>query len=383
MKNSNVAILDFGSSKITCMIANRVSEKGDFVIKAVGQTPYNGFDDNAWYEPRKIKDAISQAVSHAASKADMDVKEIYVGVPGAFCAVATGEASLTFHAQKKIDSDDIANIVKKADIFKYGNDYQPLGGKPVYFILDDVNKTFDPIGSIANKVTGLVSFSYMKSYFRNSVSQALADLGITKIVYVNACEAQAKYVSQAMFCNNYSIVIDVGHITTNVMLCGGKGLLFLRSFALGSGYFASDLCQVLGCDYRYAMSTLAMVKLNLEMQSGDVYTVDDRAIDAYQTNEIIKARINQIAEYVVKSFRLCDKDIPLTTPIILTGGGLTYVTGGAAYLASCLGKQVKVYEGINPQTKRNEYTSSYGLLAEAVKDKKNKTSFLSSLFRRK
>lgn len=382
MKNNIVAVLDFGSSKITCMIANRVSEKGDFVIKAVGQSSYNGFDDNSWYEPNKIKDAISQAISQAKSKIEMDIKEIYVGVPGAFCAVATSESAVSFHAQKKIDSDDIASIVKKADIFKNGNDFQPLGGKPVYFILDDVNKTLDPVGAIANKVTGLVSFSYMKAYFRNTVSQALSDLGITKIVYVNVCEAQAKYVSQSMFCNNYSIVIDVGHITTNVMLCGGRGLLFQKSFALGSGYFASDLCQVLGCDYRYAMSALSAVKLNLEMQSGDVYTINDRSIDAYQTNEIIKARINQIAEYIIKSFRLCDKEIPITTPIILTGGGLTYITGGAAYLASCLGKQVKVYEGINPQTKRNEYTSSYGLIAEAVKDKKNKTSFW-SFFRRK
>lgn len=382
MKKNDVAILDFGSSKITCMLASRVSEKGDFVIKAVGQSVYNGFDDSKWYEPDKIKDSISQAISQVEAKTNTTINEIYVGVPGVFCAVATSESSITFHAQKKIDVDDIAEIVKKSDIFKCGNDYTPLGGKPVYFILDDVNKTLDPVGAIANKVMGLVSFSYMKNYFRSTVSAALLEKGISKVVYVNVCEAQAKYVSQSMFCNNYSIVIDVGHITTNVMLCGGRGLLFQRTFSLGSGYLASDLCQVVGCDYPYAMSVLSIAKLNLEMQSGDVYKINDRVIDAYQTNEVIKARIGQIAEYVIKSFRLCDKEIPPTTPIILTGGGLTYLTGGVAVLANGLGKQVKVYESINPQTKRNEYTSCYGLIAEAVRDSKNKKSFL-SLFRKK
>lgn len=382
MKKNTVAVLDFGSSKITCMVANKVAEKGDFVIKAVGQSVYNGFDDSKWYEPSKVKDAIMQAISQAEAKAAVDINEIYVGVPGVFCAVATSEASVTYHAQKKIDADDIADIVKKSDIFKCGNDFSPLGGKPVYFILDDVNKTLDPIGAIANKIMGLVSFSYMKNYFRETVSAALLEKGIGKVVYVNACEAQARYVAQSMFCNNYSIIIDVGHITTNVMLCGGRGLLFQKTFSLGSGYLASDLCQVLGCDYHYAMSVLSIAKLNLEMQQGDVYKINDRVIDAYQTNEVLKARINQIGEYVIKSFRICDKEIPYTTPIILTGGGLSYINGAVACLASALGKQVKVYESINPQTKRNEYTSCYGLLSEAVKNQKNRSS-LFSIFKKK
>jgi len=379
MKKNTVAVLDFGSSKITCMVADKVSDRGDFVIKAIGQSVYNGFDDSKWYEPNKIKNSILQAISQAEAKTNSSVSEIYVGVPGVFCAVATSEASVSFHAQKKIDGDDISALVDKADIFKCGNDYTPIGGKPVYFILDDVTKIGDPIGSIANKITGLVSFSYMKNYFRNTVSAALLEKGITKVVYVNVCEAQAKYVSQSMFCNGYSIVIDVGHITTNVVLCGGRGLLFQKTFSLGSGYFASDLCQVLGCDYQYALSVLPLVKLNLEKQQGEVYKVDERGIDAYQTNEIIKARIAQIAEYVIKSFSLCDKDIPTPTPIFLTGGGLTYLSGGANYLSACLGKQIKTYESINPQTKRNEYTSCYGLIAEATRGKKNRNSIFSFL----
>ena len=98
-------------------------------------------------------------------------------------------------------------------------------------------------------------------------------------------------------------------------------------------------------------------------------------IDAKQANEIVKARIGQIAQYVIKSFSYCDKEIPVTTPIILTGGGLTNLRGGADCLAYYLGKQIKVYDSLNPQTKRNAYTSCYGLIAEAVKTNKNKGGF--------
>ena len=379
MKNNFVTILDFGSSKITCMAASKVSDNGEFIIKAVGQSSYSGFDDNAFYEPEALPEAIKQAVSQVENKMDCKVKEVFVGVPGAFSAMITSEASKTFHSKKKIDADDVAEVLSNADIYKCQQESIPLGGKPVYFYLDGVMKTYEPIGSIASKLTALVSFSYMKKYFRNTVAPILLEMGVGKVYYVNTCEAQASYVANAMFRDGYSIVIDVGYITTNVLLCGGKGLLFGRTFALGAGYLASDLCQTLGCNFNMARLILDKVNLNLDIQSGDAYPVEGQMMDASQTNAVIKARIAQIAEYVKKSFRLCDKSIPSDTPIFLTGGGLSYIRGGVDCLANELGKPVILYNSVNPQTNRNEYTSCYGLISEAIKTNTPKKGFLSFL----
>lgn len=381
MKNDFITILDFGSSKITCMAATKVNDKGEFVIRAVGQAAYNGFDSDAWYEPETVAERIGQAVGQVEGKIKAKIKDIFVGVPGAFCAEVTSEATVAFHSKKKIDDVDVQDIISKADIYKCESDYTPLGGKPVYFVLDGALKMVNPVGFIASRLMGIVSFSYMKNYFRDSVSTALRKIGINKINYINTCEAQASYISHMMFGDNFSIVIDIGHITTNVMLCGGNGLLFERTFALGSGYFASDLCQVLGCDFKFAMAALEKVNLNLEVQAGDAYSMNGKMIDAFQTNEVIRARIGQIAEYVIKSFRFCDKDIPVDTPIVLTGGGLAYLRGGADCLAAHLGKKVRLYDSFNAQTKRNEYTSCYGLIYAAVNTNKSKGGLLSFLTR--
>ena len=379
MKNNFVTILDFGSSKITCMAASKLSDNGDFIIKAVGQAAYGGFNENGFLEPNLLEGAISQAVSQVEGKMKSDVKEIYVGVPGAFCALLTSEASLTFHSRKKIDQDDIDELVKKADIYKSGDEFAPLTGKPVYFILDGAIKTLNPIGAIASKLTALVSFSFMKKSFRNLIAPILIEKGINKVYYLNSCEAQAGYLSNSNLRDGYSIIIDIGYITTNVMLCGGKGLLFQRTFALGSGYFASDLRLVIGCDFDYAMATLEKVNLNLEVKAGDAYSIGGRVIDAAQTNAVVKERIGQIADYIIKSFQMCDKEIPANTPIILTGGGLAYLRGGVDCLAQHLGKRVQLYTSVNPQTNRNEYTSSYGLIYEAISTTKNKGGFFSFL----
>lgn len=381
MKNNMVAVLDFGSSKITCMVAAKVAGKDDFVIRAVGRTEYGGFDDHDWYEPDTIYPSVCDAIAQVEKKTGTIVKEIFVGVPGAFCATATGEASITFHSKKKIDSDDVKEVVKKANIFDAGTEYSAMTGKPVYFILDGALKTFDPVGSVASKLTALVSFSFMKNNFRNSVSEALSRRGVKKITYVNTCDAQSQFIAQNSLQTDCCIVVDIGHITTNVMLCGGKSLLFSRTFALGSGYLASDLCQVEGCDFKTASAALEKVNLSLEFHDADVYNVNGRSFDAKRTNEILKSRIEQIADYIIKSFQYCDKEIPFNTPIVLTGGGLTYLRGGVHALSSYLGKNVTVYESANPQTNRNEYTSCYGIISEAIKSNGAKLGFLSFLRR--
>ena len=379
MKNNFVAILDFGSSKVTCMAASRLSDNGEFIIKAVGQANYSGFDDSGFFEPNMLATAIGHAISQVEVKMKCDVKELYIGVPGAFCALTTSEASSTYHSRKKIEQDDIDELVKKADIYKGGDDFVPLTGKPVYFILDGAIKTYNPVGAIANKLTALVSFSFMKRSFRNAIAPILMDKGINKVYYINACEAQAGYLSNANLRDGYSIIIDIGYITTNVMLCGGKGLLFQKTFALGSGYFASDLSLVIGCDFDFAMSTLDKINLNLEVKAGDAYQIGGRVIDASQANAVVKERIGQIANYIIKSFQMCDKEIPSNTPVIVTGGGLAYLRGGVDCLAQHLGKRVQLHASVNPQTNRNEYTSSYGLIYEAICTNKNKGGFFSFL----
>lgn len=381
MKNNFTTILDFGSSKIVCMAATKVSGRDDFVIRAVGQSTYNGFDDNAWYEPDTISAAVNDAISQVEKKMGSTVREIFVGVPGVFCATVTSEASVTFHSKKKIDSDDVKELIDKANIYESDTEYVPMGGKPVYFIMDGALKTFDPVGNVASKLTALVAFSFMKAYFRNSVAPVLQQRGVRKVTYINTCDAETQYISHTMMQGDYCIVVDVGHLTTNVMLSGGKSLLFTKTFSLGSGYLASDLIQVLNCDYPVAMAALEKVNLSLEFKEGDVYNIGERTIDAKQANAVLRARIGQIAEYVKRSFQYCDKEIPHSTAIVLTGGGLSYLRGGSYVLAAYLNKNVMVYESANPQTNRNEYTSCYGLIAEAMKSNSSKFS-LKSLFRK-
>ncbi|MEG1706997.1 MAG: hypothetical protein RR291_05835, partial [Clostridia bacterium] len=75
--------------------------------------------------------------------------------------------------KKKIDGNDVDEIFNKADLYKDITGYLPITRSSIYYFVDENTKLFDPIGIVSNKLTGVVSFSFMSNYFYKSVDNAL------------------------------------------------------------------------------------------------------------------------------------------------------------------------------------------------------------------
>lgn len=366
-KSREVAVLDIGSRKITCMVAERGFD-GDFVIKASGQSLYNGFRNGEFFEPEKLFDCISFAIKQAQDKLGKTIKSIYVGVPGEFSVVATSEASTTFRSKKRVEEHDLKELSIKANVFNNVGNRKKIQVDPIYYVVDNVQKTHDPVSIVANKISGLYSFTFADNYFIKRVENCLKKCSIYDCQFVNGCTAEAIYLASNCNKDNKAILFDVGHLSTNIMVSEGEGLVFQYTFSLGSGYIAGDLCQLLNVSFDRAMQLLNKINLNLEFAENDNYTLSDGVmVQAELSNKVVKARIEQIAEYIKKSFAYCDKAIDSNIAILLTGGGLSYIKGADAYLSLCLGKAVTLVESTNPQHNKNEYSSSYGLIEKAFK----------------
>lgn len=379
MKQDFFAVLDIGSSKITCMAANSIAG-GEFVIRAVGQAEYDGFDSNGWYEPDKVGDSIRSAIEQVQAKTQSRIKKLIVGVPANFCYLSLGEASVGYRDKKRITVADAQDVCQRANSFDNNEQRKYISCSPLYYYLDGTIKVFDPVGAQAQRLSVVVSVSFMNTQFERTVMDALNRLGIKNIQFANTAELQSKFVSRTNSVNGYAIVIDVGYITISVMLTCSRGLMFVKSFALGRGYIASDLHSVLDISYNQSLELLDKIRLNLELRADDAYSLNNGVnVDAIKANEIVKARIEQFANYIIRCFDACDVEIPAATPVILTGGGITYLRGAADCLSEFLGKEVQVYSSNNPQTNRNEYTSTYGLLQFGVEQENNKPNNYSLL----
>ena len=65
-KNAEVAVIDFGSSKIVVFVGKKTPD--GFLIVARGESKYAGFYDGEWLEPERLSDAVSYAPPSGGTK---------------------------------------------------------------------------------------------------------------------------------------------------------------------------------------------------------------------------------------------------------------------------------------------------------------------------
>ena len=369
LKNqTQVAVLDIGSGKISAMVGRQT--KDGFIIIAQSEVRYAGYYDGVWLDSANLAQDVSTAVQQLEASLGKKIKEIYVGVPGGFSTVAASEATFTCRYRKKFDRSDIADIFMKSNLYQDDIAYKAINRAPIYYVVNDVEKTIDPMGKVGTKLNGLISYVYADVAFMNKIERILLSLGITKVEFVSGALAESWFFLDPKTRDNYAILIDVGYVSTTVSLVCGDGIVFMKSFSIGSGNISADLCEILEINYNLAEDLTKKINLNLEFDAEDVYQLrNGQTANAVKTNQIVKARIDDIAYYLSKCMQLCPYVIEKSTPVFMTGGGLCHLKGGVEYLSYALDKEVRIAHSSNPLTDKPQYSSIYGIIDIVLKTK--------------
>lgn len=369
MVKKEVAILDFGSSKITVLIAER-GVNGTFNIKGTGEVEYAGFYEGEFLEPEKVSLAVGLAINNAETTARSRITKLYVGVPGEFTTVVCKESVINFPKKKKITDDDINQLFFVGNIYKKHPTHTVINNTPIYFTLDDNRRIIEPRGLQTTRLGGLVSYSLAETNFLDFVENMLQDLGIRSTQYISATLAESLFLFEPEIRDRYALLVDCGHITTSVMLVRGDGLLFQNSFSIGGGHITGDLSQCLKITFYQGESLKRKIVLSLLADDSDYYEVAGKdymmPFSAKTANEIVTERIDVIVSYILKCFAKCEYDFPEYIPVYLTGGGLCYIKGVRDYLAKKLGRKVEVVSPPIPQLNRPHFSTSLGVLDIAL-----------------
>jgi len=369
MVKKEVAILDFGSSKITVLIAER-GVNNTFNIKGTGEIEYAGYYEGKFLEPDKVKMAVGLAINNAETTARSRITKLYIGVPGEFLAVACKEAQITFPKKKKINDSDIAELFFVGNEFKKSATHTAINNTPIYFTLDDGRRIIEPRGMTSAKLGGLISYSLAENNFLDFVQSMVEDLGIRATKYISSPLAESMLLFEPEVRDRYAILVDCGHISTSVMLVRGDGQLFLNSFSMGGGHITGDLSQCLKISFYQAEGLKRKVVLSLLAEESDFYEIQSKdymiPFSAKTTNEIVGERINVIANFILKCFNRCEYEFPDYIPVHLTGGGLSYIKGARDYLSKRLGRKVEIVSPPVPGLNRPHFSTALGVLDIAL-----------------
>ena len=366
-----VSVLDFGSSKISVMIAES-GINNTFNIRGTGEVEYAGFYNGSFVEPEKLYEAIANCILKAETNSGLKIEKLHIGVPAEFTFVECKNSSVAFNKKVKIGEQEIADLFSLAsrDV-KYENS-TIISRSPIYFVLDDSRKVIDPKGEYSTRLSGLVSFVLADNKFIELIDGIFKNMGLREVEYVSASLAESMYLLDPQVRDSGAILIDVGYLTSSVAYVKGDGLMNLNQFSVGGGHISADLCQVLQISFKEAENLKRKVVLSLAATDSDFYEVTVNGnitpVSAKLANEIVSSRLDMIVELINRCLTKMKGNSYL--PIYITGGGICLLKGGKDYISKGIGENVEILSSKVPQLGKPTYSSVLGLLDLALKEKK-------------
>lgn len=367
MAKNEVAILDFGSSKITLLVGVR-GVNNTFKIIASGSCEYAGFMHGEFLEPENLASAISYAKNQAENVYGKKIKRLYVGVPTEFCCNTLESISMNLGSRVRIKQKHISKLFDSANIV-YDN-FEIINKTPIYFLLDDGNRVLNPEGCLTSSLSVLSSYISVESEFYKLLDKVFCEVGIFTIELISSALAESLYLIEPEQRQNGAILVDCGYITTSVNAVIFEGVTDLKSFSLGGGYITSDLMEVLKIPFESAEQLKRKIILSVEPTDDDYYEVIvDHMLQKFSVklvNEICLARIDMIAEAIRKCLNEFKNNVAEGVQVYLTGGGICFMKGVVPYIEQILNRKVNIIAPSPLQYNKPDLSSALSLIDAAI-----------------
>ena len=163
-----VSAMDFGTSKLVALVAEANGRERCDIIGA-GTALYDGYLDGQWNAPSELNNAINNAIHEAEEQAKVRIRDINIGVPGDFCTVRAVEAKVDLQgADPHVTIKDIDELFQRATQALGEVRGQIIHRSPAWFMVDDGEKTLEPMNARGYELRAMISFVTW-----NSVSPSL------------------------------------------------------------------------------------------------------------------------------------------------------------------------------------------------------------------
>lgn len=365
---TTVASIDFGTSKIVTLVAENSSATRCDIVGA-GIVTYNGFLEEGWNDPSEIDDCLREAISQAEKQSHHKIREVNVGVPGAFTKVYVTEARVSLTGpDPHVTANDVRAIFTEAQKTLGTLPGEVVHSSPAWFRVDDGKKTLEPVGIKGRELTALISFVVANKYFLDDVSTRLANMDVKPKNFFSTPAGEAMLYLPEEDRDRTAVLIDVGYLNTEVMAVEGDALIFHRCIDLGGGHIAADLAEGLDVSFKNAEEKIKQPFVYSMSATPETYEIPANGDQPAQTftreevSPIITARVDEIAEEIKKALEESGVKLGNWSNVYLTGGGIAFNRGGKDYLSSKLGRPVRDTPKRTVKMSSPIYSSTMGLM---------------------
>lgn len=357
-----VTVLDFGSSRITALAGVKEVNKG-FKLLASSDSEYSGFTNGEFIDSNELKEAIDNAICDIERQLHRNITSVYVGVPAEFCFAYDETLTKIFPKKKKITTKIIDNLFLEDEEKNPYTTHTVINKSPLYYIVNDENKTNSPVDMFATKLQARVSYILVENQFKMLIGGILDAIGVKEYDFLSNSLAESIYLIDEHKRNEGGYLIDCGYITTSVCQVLGDGLKELKSFSMGGGFITADLSKNLDITLDEAEELKRQVVITLKPLGVDYYELSNgKKFGVKLVNEIILTRLDKIVSFIKKCIESFSMEIPEYIELNFTGGGINYIEGVSDYLRKEFDRPIVLKAPKSLLYKKPDLSSSISLL---------------------
>ena len=365
---TTVTSIDFGTSKIVALVAeNSTSTRCDIV--GAGIVTYNGFLEDGWNAPEEIDSCLREAIMQAETQSHRKIREVNIGVPGAFTKVYVTEARVSLTGpDPHVTPADVRAIFTEAQKNLGQLPGEVIHFSPAWFRVDDGKKTLQAVGIKGRELTAMISFVTANRFFIDDVSTRLSNMGIRPKNFFSTPAGEAMLYLPEEDRDRTAVLIDAGYLNTEVMVVEGDALIFHKCIDIGGGHIAADLAEQLDISFKNAEEKIKQPFVYSMSATPETYEIPAMADQPGQSftredvSPIITARVDEIAAEIKSVLEESGVKLGAWSNVYLTGGGIAFNRGGKDYLSSKLGRPVRDTPKRTVKMSSPIYSSTMGLM---------------------
>ena len=356
-KNSIIAGLDIGSSKVSCFIA----ELDDFYVPRVlgyGQYASSGMKRGLIVDMDRTETAIREAVRQAEDMAGVEVTGVLVALGGVHLRSHMTDG-LVVLGNQEITDGDIHKVIDVARARQLEGDRQVIHAQPTRYLLDNQSDIRDPRGMTGNRLEADVHIiSAASSAIRNVVRCVeKCNLEVQDLVVQPYAGALATLVPDERELG--VAMVDMGGGTSDIAIYADGALVFTAVIPVGGQHITADIARGLstplavaervktlhGCAMAGAISTDEEIEIQHvgEEKDGEPAHILKSALAG-----IIQPRCEEMLEMIRDKIEQSGFESSIGRRVVLTGGTSQLV--GVKQLAEVvLDKSVRLARPIGVQ----------------------------------
>lgn len=331
-KNKVIVGLDIGTTKICCIVAQKVEGK-KIEILGSGVVPSRGVQDGEVKNIRDTSEDIQAAVAKASAKTGVEIKKVFVGIAGAHVRSSVYKLGYTRpDSNRLIDLEDVKILEDQVKNLNNEPGEEIISYQPQEFYIDQkVPIKNNPIGMMGNRleaswhvITGNVTST--KSI---EMSVKLAGLELIDFDLEPLASASAVLTEEQM--EEGVCLIDIGGGTTDVAIFT-KGIIRHTAIFPYAGEYITHMIQN---KMKLKYETAKKLKENLNATSAmyqhipenKILTVNNLSglppvnIQQRYYCRLVNACLEQIFNQVKNEITTSYYNNKLNAGIVVTGGG--------------------------------------------------------------